>query len=106
MAGAADDSDRREREERFRFAALAHPLRQEIMQPMLEGKEMTALEMTGELDSELGIISYHVRVLLRRGALKGVARGPSVPALYSWPPDADWVRKMLGEGGEFGDQDP
>jgi|GEM_PF-2930247 len=106
MAGAADDSDRRDREERLRFAALAHPLRQDIMQPMLKGKEMPVSEVASELDSKPGAISYHVRVLLRRGALRALARGPSVPALYSWPPEADWVRKMLGEGGEFGGQDP
>jgi hypothetical protein len=67
---------------------------------------MTVPEMAAELDSKRGTISYHLRVLLRRRAVKATARGPGLPAPYRWHPDADWVRKMLGQGGEFGGLDP
>lgn len=106
MSGIAHGKGRDEREERFRFSALAHPLRRRIMRLMLDGREMTAPALATALSSMRGTVSYHLRVLRRRRALEASARGPTLPPLYRLAPDADWVRKMLSEGGEFGDQDP
>jgi DNA-binding transcriptional ArsR family regulator len=102
MAGSGGGKKRRDKENHYRHAAILHATRQAILHLLSDGRELGASEVAAELDEPLGRISYHLRVLIRRGALKAVARGPA-PALYSWSPQAHWVRKMLDE---YGSEDP
>ena len=80
-----------------RARALAHPLRRRILRLLLDGGEADAAEIAAELDETLGRVAYHLRVLIRRDALKAKARRRPAPALYRWAPEAQWARKMLGE---------
>lgn len=97
MAGFKDRRERRDREKRYRRAAMLHPLRQRIARQLLDGREVDAGWIAVELDQPLGRIAYHLRVLRRRGALRAFAQGPAAPALYRWSPQAHWARKMLAE---------
>lgn len=107
MAGFEDERERRDTEDRYRRAALAHPVRQGILHLMLDGMEAAAVEIAAELDQAPGRIAYHLRVLTRRRALKGVARGPTAPPDFRLAPQALWARKMLAEFGKRdGDDDP
>lgn len=84
-------------EHRYRRAALAHPVRQGILCLMLDGMEAGAAEIAAVLAEEPGRIAYHLRVLRRRGALKGVAKDPPAPPFFRLAPGALWARKMLAE---------
>jgi predicted ArsR family transcriptional regulator len=81
---------------------LWHPLRRQILRLMFDGREANSAEIAAELSEAPDKILYHLRVLLRREALKATARGRPAPALFRWSPQAQWARKMLSEGGEFG----
>jgi DNA-binding transcriptional ArsR family regulator len=97
MAGSGGGEQRRDKKSHYRRAALRHPLRRKILRLMLAGMEADAAEIAAELGEAPGRIAYHLRVLLRRRALRAVARGRSLPALYRRSPQAHWARKMLGE---------
>ncbi len=84
-------------EHRYRRAALAHPVRQGILCLMLDGMEAGAAEIASAQAEEPGRIAYHLRVLTRRGALKGVAKDPPAPPFFRLAPGALWARKMLAE---------
>lgn len=84
-------------EHRYRRAALAHPVRQGILCLMLDGMEAGATEIAAVLAEEPGRIAYHLLVLTRRRALKGVARDRPAPPYFRLAPQALWARKMLAE---------
>jgi DNA-binding transcriptional ArsR family regulator len=100
MAGTGGGGKRRDKENHYRQATLAHPLRQRILRLILDGTEADAAEIAAELDEALGRIAYHLRILVKRDALKVVARRRPSPARYRWSPHAQWARKMLEGGGE------
>jgi DNA-binding transcriptional ArsR family regulator len=102
MARFEDGRERRDMEHRYRRAALAHPVRQGILCLMLEGMEAGVTEIAAELSEEPGRVAYHLRVLTRRRALKGIAKDPPAPPYFRLAPQALWARKMLAE---FGKQD-
>lgn len=106
MAGSGNGKKRRDKANHYRHAALWHPLRRQILRLMFDGREADAGQIAGELNEALDKILYHLRVLLRREALKAASRGRPAPALYRWSPQAQWARKMLSEGGEFGHLHP
>ena len=103
MAGFKDSGKRRDRKSHYRHAALRHPLRRLILLLMLDGMEAGRDEIAAELDRPPGRVAYHLRVLVRRDALKATARGRPAPALYRFSPQAQWARKMLDE---YGSEDP
>jgi hypothetical protein len=107
MAGFEDGRERRDKELYFRRAALAHPVRQGILCLMLDDMEAGASEIAAVLAEEPGRIAYHLRVLTRRRALRGIAKDPPAPPRYRLAPQALWVRKMLSElGRKDRDDDP
>jgi len=97
MAGFKDGRERRDTEHRYRRAALAHPVRREILCLMLDGMEAGVAEIAAVLAEEPGRIGYHLRVLTRRGALKGFAKDPPAPPYFRMARQALWARKMLVE---------
>jgi hypothetical protein len=97
MAGFEDGRERQDKEHYFRRAALAHPMRQGILCLMLDGMEAGAAEIAAVLAEEPGRIAYHLRVLTKRRALKGIAKDPPAPPCFRLVPQALWVRKMLAE---------
>jgi len=100
MAGSKGGGERRDREEHYRRAALAHPLRREILRLMPEDGEAEAVGIAAELAAVPGHIAYHLRVLRTCGALQGVAKDPPAPPHFRPAPQAPWVRKMLAEFDE------
>lgn len=97
MAGSKDGGERREKEHHYRRAALAHPVRQGILCLMLDGMEAGAAEIAVVLAEEPGRIAYHLRVLTRRRAVRGIAKDPPAPPYYRLAPQALWARRMLAE---------
>jgi DNA-binding transcriptional ArsR family regulator len=105
MAGSKDGHERRDKEHHYRRAALAHPVRQGILRLMLDGMEAGAAEIAAELGEASGRIAYHLRVLTRRRALKGIAKDPPAPPYFRLAPQALWARKMLAELRKQGRED-
>jgi helix-turn-helix protein len=97
MAGRGNGDGRAARE-RHRRAALAHPVRQGIVQ-LLAGRRLTEAEIAAELAEKRGWVGYHLRVLVGVGALKALARGPRT-AIYRRAPGAHWVHELLGEDAD------
>ncbi len=97
MAGSEDGGKRRDKKDHYRRAAIMHPLRRRILRLLSPDGEAGAAEIAAELDEEPGRISYHLRVLVRRGVLREIAKGQAGPARYRWSPRAQWARKMLDE---------
>jgi DNA-binding transcriptional ArsR family regulator len=97
MAGLEDGEKRRDRESHYRQAALLHPLRERILRLMSGREEAAAGEIAAELNEAPARVLYHLRVLLRRDALKVVPRCRPAPPHYRWSPDAEWARKLLDE---------
>jgi hypothetical protein len=74
---------------------------------MLDGMEAGAAQIAAVLAEEPGRIAYHLRVLRRRGALKGVAKDPPAPPYFRLAPGALWARRMLAElAKQDGEDDP
>ena len=94
MEGSGNGRRERGRTKHLRLAALFHPQRQGILRLLLGGREAASGEIAAALEGDRGQIGYHLRVLVRRGVLQGVARGKA-PPLYRWSPRADWARKLL-----------
>ena len=84
-------------EHRYRRAALAHPVRQGILCLLLDGREAGTAEIAAELREAPGRIAYHLRVLTRRRALRGIAKDPPAAPYFRLAPQALWARKMLAE---------
>jgi DNA-binding transcriptional ArsR family regulator len=97
MAGSEDGGRSRDREDRYRRAALRHPLRQRIARLMAGRAEASAAELAGEVDEPLGRVGYHLRVLNRRGVLRAVPKVNPNPPRYRWSSQAQWARRALGE---------
>jgi DNA-binding transcriptional ArsR family regulator len=99
VEGSGNDRKARGRTEHLRLAALFHPRREAILRLLLGGREAASGELAAALEGDRGRIGYHLRVLVRRGVLQGVARGKA-PPLYRWSPRADWARKLLEKNEE------
>jgi DNA-binding transcriptional ArsR family regulator len=97
---ASGDSRGRDREVRYRRAAMFHPLRQGIGRLLSGGAETAAVELSAKLGQPLGRIGYHLRVLVKRRVLKVVPKRRPTPPLYRWSEDARWAREMLVEEDE------
>jgi DNA-binding transcriptional ArsR family regulator len=97
MAGLEDCGKREDREEHYRCAAILHPLRGKILRLMLSGKERSVADVSAELGQPPGRIAHHLRVLMRREALKARSGCGAGPPLYRWAPQAHWARKLLDE---------
>jgi DNA-binding transcriptional ArsR family regulator len=97
MAGAKDSGKRGDMEKHYRCAAFVHPLRNRILRLMSNRQEVGVGEIAVELDQTPGTIAYHLRVLVKRDALKIVPRCRPTPPLYRWSPAAEWARKKLDE---------
>ena len=48
---------------------MAHPMRARIL-AALDGRELSPVELAGELEATLGVVSYHVRVLADAGVVE------------------------------------
>jgi hypothetical protein len=105
MATSEERGKHRDRESHYRRAAFLHPLRGKILRRMSGGEEAGTSEIAAELDEAPGRIAHHLRILVRRRALKVVPRCRPAPPLYRWSPDAEWARKMLDELDELGPED-
>jgi DNA-binding transcriptional ArsR family regulator len=103
MAGSRD-SGCGEGKDRRRCAAVLHPLRRGILRLLRDGRELGVEEIAAELDQPPARVAAHVRVLVRRGALKIESRTKPNRPRYRWSSDADWARKLLDEIDE-GDAD-
>jgi DNA-binding transcriptional ArsR family regulator len=79
---------------------MLHPLRQRIARQIASGEELGVAELAAELGEARGRISYHLRILVRRGVLKVVPKRRPTPPLYRWHSDAQWAREMLDGEGE------
>jgi DNA-binding transcriptional ArsR family regulator len=104
MAGPKDSGRSRGGESHYRCAALLHPLRHRILRLMSAGEEAGPGEIAAELDEAPARIAYHLRLLVGRNALKVVPKRRPAAAHYRLAPDAEWVRKMLGEVDELGSE--
>ncbi len=96
MAGS-EDGKRRNKEHRYRRAAVLHPLRQRILRLTADGREASLAAISSRLEEPQGRVAYHLAVLVKRGALKIVADHAPATPLYTWSSDAEWARKMLDE---------
>jgi len=96
MAGTGD-SGCGKGEDRRRCAAVLHPLRRGILRLLGDGRELDVEEIAAELDQPPARVAAHVRVLVRRGALKIEPRTKPNRPRYRWSPEADWARKLLDE---------
>lgn len=105
MAAPEEGGKHRDKESHYRRAAFLHPLRGQILRLMSGGEETGASEIAAELDEAPGRIAYHLRILVRRRALKVVPKCRPAPPLYRWAPDAEWARKLLEELGGLGPED-
>lgn len=81
------------------FAALAHPLRRQILRRMLKDeKEISPRDIAHGHPESLSRLSYHVRVLAQCGAIELVrteqVRG-STQHFYRPVVDARWARMAL-----------
>jgi hypothetical protein len=97
MAGLEDCGKDGSREGHFQCAAVLHPLRGQILRLMLSGKERSVTGIAAEVGQPRARIAYHLRILIRRNALKARSGSGSGPPLYRWAPRAHWARKMLEE---------
>lgn len=82
--------------------ALSHPLRREILRLLADDRPRSPSELAAILDQPLPTVSYHVRVLATRGAVRLVRTGPSRGSkqhFYLPTVEADWARSVL-EGAD------
>lgn len=98
MAGSEDGKRRLDRESRIRCAAILHKLRRAILEMTDESRRLGAREISAMLHVPPAKIAYHLRVLVRCGALKAVGQAPP---RFTWSPQATWLRKMLEELDEL-----
>jgi DNA-binding transcriptional ArsR family regulator len=91
------------------MAALAHPLRREIVREMIDGPASSPRDMSELLDDTLSNIAYHFRVLADSGVLRLVRTQPvrgSTQHFYEVSVDAEWVRALLAAGEDQGNGVP
>jgi DNA-binding transcriptional ArsR family regulator len=81
--------------------ALSHPLRARIL-TALSDRESSPVELAAELDAALGVVSYHVRVLLDADLVELVGTTPRRGAVQhhyrAREPRALSVQLSLGRG--------
>jgi DNA-binding transcriptional ArsR family regulator len=85
--------------------ALRHPLRRRILRLLADGKKRSPRELAAALRTPLSNVSYHVRVLAERSAVKLVETQPSrgsVEHFYRSAVEAPWARQVLGLGRKDG----
>ncbi|HKB52297.1 MAG TPA: helix-turn-helix domain-containing protein [Solirubrobacterales bacterium] len=102
--GSEEGGKRRDKESHYRCATLLHPLRERILRLTRSDEEVGLSDIAAELDEAPGRVAYHLRVLIRRNALKVVPKCRPAPPLYRWSPAAEWARKMLDEIDELGSE--
>lgn len=90
----------RRRDDLTLHKALSHPLRQRILQQLVDGGAASPKQIASALDEPLGNVSYHVKVLeslqcvelvdtqQRRGAIEHFYR----PLTRAWLDDEQWGR--------------
>ena len=86
-----------DREDRYRCAAVAHPLRSELLRLVPDEGEVGAERLAAQMGRRTSRIVYHLRILTRHGALRLVPRRRPAAPLYRHPKDREWVRKLLDE---------
>lgn len=82
--------------------ALSHPLRREILRILADELPRSPSDLAESLDLPLPAVSYHVRVLVNRGAVRLVRTTPSRGSerhFYLPSIEAEWARSVL-EGPE------
>jgi DNA-binding transcriptional ArsR family regulator len=87
------------------LAALNHPLRRTILRLMAGKKAISPRELADQMDEQLSTVSYHVRILARRGAVKEVSRKQvrgATQHFYRRTLKAKWAMTVLRER----DKDP
>jgi DNA-binding transcriptional ArsR family regulator len=81
--------------------ALAHPLRRAILRAMSNEEEISPRELADMLGHRLTLVSYHVKVLVRCGAVAPVrnkkVRG-ATKHFYRWSLKEEWAQRMLDAG--------
>jgi predicted ArsR family transcriptional regulator len=97
MAGIEGCGKDENREGHYQCAAGLHPLRGKILRLMLGGRERSVANIAAEIGQPNARVAYHLRVLIRRNALKARSGLGSGSPLYRWAPQAHWARKMLEE---------
>lgn len=98
MAGTGDGKKRLDRESHYHCAAVLHKLRRAILEMTDEERKLGVEEISAMLRVPRAKVAYHLRVLVRCGALKA---GGQAPPRYTWSPQATWLRKMLEELDEL-----
>ncbi len=96
--GSADDSRTTDL-----LLALSHPLRREILRVLADERPRCPSEFAASLDQPLPTVSYHVRVLASRGAVRLARTEPSRGSnrhFYLPTIEADWARSVL-EGADL-----
>jgi DNA-binding transcriptional ArsR family regulator len=78
--------------------ALKHPIRRQILRTMARDEMASPRELAERLEQPLGNLSYHVRVLVKYGALELVdekqVRG-TMQHFYRPSIEAEWVYALL-----------
>lgn len=97
MGKPKDDGESRDKQGRRRRAALCQPLRTRIAAHLEAGREASAEELAAELEAPRGRVAYHLRVLVRCGALQVAPRRNPAPPRFRWNPDAKWASDLLAE---------
>jgi DNA-binding transcriptional ArsR family regulator len=80
------------------LVALSHPLRRLILKTLADDTPRSPSELAESLDLPLSNLSYHVRVLASRGAVRLVRTAPargSTQHFYLPSIEADWARLVL-----------
>jgi DNA-binding transcriptional ArsR family regulator len=100
------DKKRRKRRRNKNHAlivGLQHPLRREILRRMSDGEKASPSELAEEMGEPLSSVAYHVRVLVRSGALKADGERQVRGArqhFYRRSVEEDWVEAILEEDEE------
>lgn len=58
------------------LSALGHPLRRKILRLLEDDSNLSPKQLAGELGQDVGVVSYHVRLLAEAGVLKLVKTRP------------------------------
>jgi DNA-binding transcriptional ArsR family regulator len=87
--------------------ALSHPLRRRILRMLADDRPRSPSELADGLRLPLPTVSYHVRVLANRGAVRLVRTAPargSTQHFYLPSIEADWARSVLESSESLEDQ--
>ncbi|MGC1850822.1 MAG: hypothetical protein WA687_00105 [Solirubrobacterales bacterium] len=98
MAGSGNGKRRLDPESHYHCAAILHKRRRAILELTDENRRLGEREISAVMQVPPAKVAYHLRVLVRCGALKAVGRAPP---RFTWSPQATWLRKMLKELDEL-----